>query len=164
MTITIGDRIKAARNAAGLTQKELAEKFEVAEITIRQYESNKRVPRSVHIGKLAEILGVSKAYLMGWDNGFNESPESEPCNMDATRKWIVNKQTKRTLDANFDKLNAIGKYKVAEYTEDLTKIPEYQKKDENTHILVNAAHARTDIEVTEEMKKHDDDIMNDENL
>ncbi|MBP3567964.1 MAG: helix-turn-helix transcriptional regulator [Lachnospiraceae bacterium] len=27
--------------------------------------------------------------------------------------------------------------------------------------LVNAAHARTDIEVTEEMKQHDEDIMND---
>lgn len=27
---------------------------------------------------------------------------------------------------------------------------------------LNAAHARTDIEVTEEMKKHDDDIMNDD--
>ncbi len=25
-----------------------------------------------------------------------------------------------------------------------------------------AAHERTDIEVTEEMKKHDDDIMNDD--
>lgn len=130
MTITIGDRIKAARNAAGLTQKELAEKFEVAEITIRQYESNKRGPRLVHIEKLAEILGVSKAYLMGLDDGVSELPENEPCNMNATRKWIADKQTKKALDSNFDKLNTIGKYKVAEYTEDLTKIPEYQKKDE----------------------------------
>ncbi len=61
-------------------------------------------------------------------------------------------------------LNSEGQDKTINYALDLTKIPEYQKKDENTHILVNAAHARTDIEVTEEMKKHDDDIMNDENF
>lgn len=29
---------------------------------------------------------------------------------------------------------------------------------------VNAAHARTDIEVTEEMIKHDDDIMDDDDF
>jgi len=30
--------------------------------------------------------------------------------------------------------------------------------------LLNAAHKRTDIEVTDEMRKHDDDIMDDENF
>jgi len=32
------------------------------------------------------------------------------------------------------------------------------------HLLLNAAHERTDIEVTDEMRKHDDDIMDDENF
>ena len=41
--------------------------------------------------------------------------------------------------------------------------PEYQG-DINDYLQVNAAHERTDIEVTDEMKKHDDDIMNDENF
>lgn len=41
--------------------------------------------------------------------------------------------------------------------------PEYQA-DINDYLRVNAAHERTDIEVTDEMKKHDDDIMNDENF
>lgn len=39
---------------------------------------------------------------------------------------------------------------------------------ENTHnnnsFMVNAAHERTDTEVTEEMKKHDDDIMNEDDF
>ena len=42
----------------------------------------------------------------------------------------------------------------------------FRKKRENneslTTQLLAAAHDRTDIEVTEEMKKHDDDIMNDD--
>lgn len=81
--------------------------------------------------------------------------------------------------SNLDVLNEQGLVKVLSFTDDLillkkyirdkrvnelTEIPKYQKKGENTHILVNAAHARTDIEVTEEMKKHDDDIMNDEDF
>lgn len=33
-----------------------------------------------------------------------------------------------------------------------------------THLLPNAAHERTDIEITDEMRKHDDDIMDDENF
>lgn len=56
--MTIGDRIKAARNATKLTQKELATKSGIAEITIRQYESNKRQPRLEYLDKIAEALGV----------------------------------------------------------------------------------------------------------
>ena len=32
------------------------------------------------------------------------------------------------------------------------------------HLMPNAAHERTDINVTDEMRQHDDDIMNDENF
>lgn len=56
--MTIGDRIKAARNTIKLTQKELASKSGIAEITIRQYESNKRQPRLEYLDKIAEALGV----------------------------------------------------------------------------------------------------------
>lgn len=36
--------------------------------------------------------------------------------------------------------------------------------DYNDELFLNAAHERTDISVTEKMKKHDDDIMDDENF
>lgn len=35
---------------------------------------------------------------------------------------------------------------------------------DNTNLIVNAAHERTDIEITDEMRKHDDDIMDDDNF
>lgn len=43
----------------------------------------------------------------------------------------------------------------------LPTIPAHDIKD---HLLPNAAHERTDIEVTEEMKKHDDDLMDNDDL
>ena len=36
--------------------------------------------------------------------------------------------------------------------------------DIQPHLEVNAAHARTDIDVTNEMIKHDDDIMDDDDF
>ena len=36
--------------------------------------------------------------------------------------------------------------------------------DIQPHLEVNAAHARTDIDVTDEMIKHDDDIMDDDDF
>lgn len=60
-------------------------------------------------------------------------------------------------------LNNKGQDKAIEQVEMLTKIPEYRKEDTSHQIsALNAAHERADIEVTEEMKKHDDDIMNDD--
>lgn len=67
--------------------------------------------------------------------------------------------------AVMSELNYDGQEKVINYAIDLLKIPEYQRKYiEETATILNAAHERTDIETTEEMKKHDDDIMNDENF
>lgn len=39
---------------------------------------------------------------------------------------------------------------------------QFKKDWDSTHPEVNAARERTDIEVTDEMRKHDDDIMNDD--
>ena len=54
----IGTLIKQKRKAAGLTQEALAQKIGCATITIRQYESGKREPSVIVLGKLANALGV----------------------------------------------------------------------------------------------------------
>ena len=54
----IGALIKQKRKAAGLTQEALAQKIGCATITIRQYESGKREPSVMVLGKLANALGV----------------------------------------------------------------------------------------------------------
>lgn len=64
----LGERIQKARKSKGLTQKQLAEKLEIAEITVRKYESNKREPKIEIMKKIAEALGVSVAELIGWND------------------------------------------------------------------------------------------------
>ena len=63
--MTIGERIKEARKAKGLKQKELAEAIGVAEVTLRQYESNKYSPKYDKLKKIAETLNMPTSDLLG---------------------------------------------------------------------------------------------------
>lgn len=64
MEYNYGERIKAARKAAGLTQEQLASKCGLATITIRQYESGKRQPRLTQIKDLATATGTTVQKLL----------------------------------------------------------------------------------------------------
>lgn len=55
---TIGSKIRELRKASKMTQKQLAEKLGLAEITIRQYENNKRKVRLDQLVRIANALNV----------------------------------------------------------------------------------------------------------
>lgn len=61
--MSISENIRRFRKEARLTQKELAAKCGFAEITIRQYETEKREPRAEQLKKIADALGISPAEL-----------------------------------------------------------------------------------------------------
>lgn len=56
--MSIGKTIQKIRKQKGFTQKELAEKAGIAEITIRQYETEKRQPKIDNIIRISNVLGV----------------------------------------------------------------------------------------------------------
>ena len=64
----------------------------------------------------------------------------------------------------YEKLNDIGKHEATKRVEELTYIPQYVTENAEDYLKVNAAHTRTDIDITEEMIKHDDDIMDDDDF
>ena len=57
--LTIGERIRQARNEKGLTQKQLGSISGTSEITIRQYELGKRQPRIEQLQRIADALNIS---------------------------------------------------------------------------------------------------------
>lgn len=61
---SLSENLRLLRKGAGLTQKQLASRCRMAAITIRQYESGKREPRSPQLARLADALGVSAAELL----------------------------------------------------------------------------------------------------
>lgn len=71
--MTVGERIKKARQDKGITQTELAERLGYkSRSSINKIEVEGRdIPRSMVV-KFAQALGVTPAYLMGW---VNEEPD-----------------------------------------------------------------------------------------
>lgn len=59
------ERIREARKAAGLTQKQLAEKIGVKHVSVSYYENGTVSPTYDQIQAIADATGVSVAYLMG---------------------------------------------------------------------------------------------------
>lgn len=143
-----GEKIRAARNAAGFTQKELAEKSGVAEITIRQYETGKREPRNEQLVKLAKILNVNFYDLIGYTE--MEQNEHAKKAREQTLKDIIAKRNQKSVHLNtpitqyeytvlqyMDQLNIIGQNEAVKQISLLAKIPEYLKdklsSEENTN-------------------------------
>lgn len=76
--LTIGERIRQARNEKGLTQKQLGSISGTSEITIRQYELGKRQPRIEQLQRIADALNISAYDLI--DSGFGALDAVMPSN------------------------------------------------------------------------------------
>lgn len=62
--MSVGKRIRIARQAAGLTQAQVADELEVNESSIRLYELDKRNPKPEMIERIAKVVGVAPQSLM----------------------------------------------------------------------------------------------------
>lgn len=155
--MTIGERIKEHRELKGFTQEELASKIGTKKQTIYKYENNiiTNIP-SDKIEKIASVLETTPVVLMGWLDiaEQNRPTKNEIARFKAnTYEALIVKEMK--------KMNKAGKIKLLDTARDMTCNPLYNP---DYKIAVKAAHERTDIEITDEMKKHDDDIMNDDDF
>ena len=65
----LGERIKLYRVNYGMTQKELANKTRLTEVTISRYVNNQRMPKASHIKTLCKVLCVSADWLLGVKEG-----------------------------------------------------------------------------------------------
>ena len=75
--MTVGQRIKALRTRKGLSQTELADAAKISKQNLYKYEMGiiTNIP-SNKIELIAEILGTTPAYLVGWEN-FTPSYDKE---------------------------------------------------------------------------------------
>ena len=136
--MTVGKQIKELRKSKGWTQKELAIKSGVAEITIRQYESDKRQPRLEQLKCIAKVFNVYVGELLAdnFDKYKEEIIDDFSGNITcALENAPVNTYTSygdpekgEQMDSLFNMLNDTGQDKAIEQVELLTKIPEYRKE------------------------------------
>jgi len=74
-TATFGDRLAGAREAAGLTQAELARRLGVRARTIAAWEDDHSEPRANRLQMVAGLLNVSLRWLL---TGTGDGPEGPP--------------------------------------------------------------------------------------
>lgn len=65
----IGERIKRARLAKGLTQQDVADGIGVSLISVSNWEVDKTIPKGPNLQKLADFLGVELSYLTPFGDG-----------------------------------------------------------------------------------------------
>ena len=113
--MTTGERIKAARKKAGMTQAELATKSSVAAISIHQYEAGKRHPQLEQVLRIAAALDVSVQDLEE-----NLDPE------DIKDAIIYGGPIGRVVE-NMQQLNLTGRQRVEAYSADMLQIAAYRE-------------------------------------
>ena len=104
--MTVGDRIRKAREEKGISQTDLAKMVGISKQTLYKYENNivTNIP-SNKIEKIADKLDVSESYIMGWEEPdylyTNENAEFliEVTKM-AKNKDFVDRMTKYTSLVN----------------------------------------------------------------
>lgn len=139
--IEIGNRIKYARNLRDVTLDDIAKKVGVAKSTIQRYENGKinsiKLPV---VESIAISLNVNPAWIVGKSDIIELPSQKIPKIMEY-----------------YNQLNDTGKHEAEKRVEELTNLPQYKLSNE-----VNAAHSISGA--SEEDKKYDEDIMNDEDF
>ncbi len=135
----------------------LGERLGVSQAMIAQYENGKRIPKRDTLHKIAVALKIPDIALLDSNkNDYDLSGLDFEDQLSMMMRHIIdhpeakavihnivngeeykitapkdkNLALKKYLLLRFDELNDKGKNKLADYAEDLTKIPEYQKKGE----------------------------------
>lgn len=123
--MTKGELIKKARKAAGITQKELADRLEMTQAQISDYETGKRVPKSETLFRISEALEVSFRDFIP-ENQALTWEESVYSLGDAYKDA---KALRDKLLRDYDSVNPSGKYYIADYAHIIASHPGFQREE-----------------------------------
>lgn len=139
----IGERIKHARQIKGMSQETLARAIGSTKSTISKYELGHREPSLDTIQRIADALRIEFFDLVvptgdqaSVDGLLTEVEDAKKRGLRVVWKndnlYLTAPSKEQKILLAFDKLNAKGREVAVERVEELTKIPEYQRKEEDT--------------------------------
>ena len=106
---TFGDRLAAAREAAGMSQEDLAKRLGVKLATLRKWEDDWAEPRANRLSMIAGLLGVSMSWLITGVGEGVDGPE-QPVAGDNAREILNELRELRTeLTAKAEHVGRIEK-------------------------------------------------------
>ena len=165
----IGDRIKLRREELGMSQEELAKKVGYkSRSSVNKIETDGRGLPQNKIVMFARALQTTPAYLMGW-TAEDVADAMADLTDTALKTAMTPTEVQRIRENSYEnlvikemkKMNQKGKVKLLDTAREMVCNPLYNPDYE---IEVNAAQARTDIDVPEGTDTSDNDIMDDDNF
>ena len=129
--MSFGEDLKRIRNSRGMSQKQLSEAAKIKHYQqIGQYEADARKPKRETVEKIAKALGCAFGYDKDGEpyfyefrdvpqELFPEDRERQHAQLEAVKQWRSAKEQKEQLNKNFDAVNATGKQKIVDYSEDI---------------------------------------------
>ena len=160
-------RLKKALSDLNMKPQELADRSGVSKASICQYVNGSHAPSNISSGKMGKILSVNPLWLMGFDVPREENVSDIPVSPEKSEPIIM---------SYYNQLNALGQETATEHVRLLTLDKKYTEKSvreypslvrdpDADYLTVDAAHARTDIQIPDDDDDpYDDKIMDDENF
>ena len=109
-TATFGDRVAAAREAAGMTQKQMARRLGVKHGTVRDWEDDLSEPRANKLSMMAGLLNVSIIWLLtGEGEGVAAPVDDSPMTPDINALLVEIRDLKTQIGAAADRLGRLEK-------------------------------------------------------
>ncbi|MBM2323565.1 MULTISPECIES: helix-turn-helix domain-containing protein [Marivita] len=106
---TFGDRMTAAREAAGMTQEALAKRLGVKKSTLRNWENDVAEPRANRLSMLAGLLNVSMMWLINGEGEGIDGPDAETVPSDLTEIILEIREMKSELHYKAEQLARLEK-------------------------------------------------------
>ena len=163
--MTFGERLTELRISNGYPKRnELAEKLGIPSTTLRNYETGAREPGHTFLKQISEFFNVSVDYLLGLTdekevlNSFRLKT-SEYTHIEKYRN--LDDYGRETVDLILER-ESQRTSTIADQADRIAKLEQKSKVTQlpgRSYLEPVAAHERTDIEVTDEMREHDDAIM-----
>lgn len=154
MSLTFGEKIRDARKSQNLTQKQLAEIIGAKHNSVSDWENDKNKPDPDTIELLCGVLKITPNYLLKSSN-----EEFSPKEKQIIKKYRdLDPHGKEMVDFTLQKE---WERSTAETPKADKVIPMAVREDTN---YVNAAHADDYAGAPEELKRLEEDIMDDDNF
>ena len=124
--MTVGERIKLARETKNLTQTDLANACKISKQTLYKYENNiiTNIP-SDKIEVIANYLSISPAYLMGWETD-NKDTNNKLADDEELQEYLEELKNRSEMRMLF----SLAKGATKEDVEKAVKIIEALKEDD----------------------------------
>ena len=124
--MTVGERIKLARETKNLSQTDLANACKISKQTLYKYENNivTNIP-SDKIEVIANYLSISPAYLMGWETD-NKDTNNKLTDDEELQEYLEELKNRSEMRMLF----SLAKGATKEDVEKAVKIIEALKEDD----------------------------------